>query len=287
MGLRKHILILSSCVLAVFALTACLEDKVLDSNPCDFPSIEGYSLMWSDEFEGSEINPDIWTHELGDGCQNGPDLCGWGNNELEWYTDEKKNSQVKDGNLIIRALRESTPVNGYDYTSARMITKNKADFKFGRMDIRAKLPKGKGLWPAIWMLPTENKFGTWPRSGEIDIMELIGDKPAEVLGTVHYGLDFWRFKSAYYELEEGDFSDDFHTFTLLWRDDCLRFMVDGVMYGNAITPSVTLPTGYPFNEKFHFILNVAVGGNLPGNPDATTTFPQEMVIDYVRVYQEN
>lgn len=303
MNTRKHIL-LAICTLGLLALGACdqgnaindlfLDEKVLDNNPCDFTtSLESYSLVWSDEFEGSEINPEFWTHEIGDGCDRGEGLCGWGNNELQWYTDEKKNSQVKDGNLIIRSLRESTPItnptNGrqYSYSSARMVTKNKADFKFGRMDIRAQLPKGQGIWPAIWMLPTENKFGIWPKSGEIDIMELIGNKPAEVLGTVHYGHDFWRFKSAYYELEEGDFSEDYHTFTLLWKEDCLRFAVDDSIYGDAITPSVTLPTGYPFNEAFHFILNIAVGGNLPGNPDASTVFPQEMKIDYVRVYQEN
>lgn len=287
MNNRTHIFISIICLIGLVPLSSCLQDKVLENNPCDFPSIEGYSLAWSDEFDGSVVDEATWTYELGDGCQKGPDLCGWGNNELQWYTNERKNAQVRDGNLIIRAIQESTPVNGYDYTSARMITKNKADFKYGRMDIRAKLPKGQGLWPAIWMLPTENKFGIWPKSGEIDIMELIGSRPKEVLGTVHYGHDFWRFKSAYYELEEGDFSEDFHTFTLLWRENCLRFMVDGKLFGDAITPSVTLPTGYPFNEDFHFILNVAVGGNLPGNPDGTTRFPQEMVVDYVRVYQEN
>ena len=118
-------------------------------------------------------------------------------------------------------------------------------------------------------------------------MELIGSKPAEVLGTVHYGHDYWRYKSSEYQLESGDFSQDFHTFTLLWRENCLRFMVDGQLFGDPITPSLTLPTGYPFNETFYFILNIAVGGNLPGNPDGTTVFPQTMEVDYVRVYQEN
>ncbi|MEM6345122.1 MAG: glycoside hydrolase family 16 protein [Bacteroidota bacterium] len=266
-----------------FALS-CQPDKVLDPGPCEFPlEVEAYTLVWQEEFDAAEIDRNTWSFDLGDGCDR--DICGWGNNELEYYTDRDDNAFIRNGSLVIQAKEES--FQGYNYTSARMVTKNKADFRFGRIDIRAKLPKGQGIWPAIWMLPTDNTFGGWPRSGEIDIMELIGNKPAEVLGTVHYGHDFWRFKSAYYELEEGDFSMDYHTFTLLWRDDCLRFMVDGNQYGEPITPSTTLPTGYPFNEKFHMILNVAVGGNLPGNPDGSTVFPQEMEVDYIRVYQEN
>ena len=124
-------------------------------------------------------------------------------------------------------------------------------------------------------------------SGEIDIMELIGSRPNEVLGTVHYGHDFWRYRSSEYRLDQSDFTQDFHVFSLLWREDCLQFMVDEQPYGTPITPSTTLPTGYPFNEQFHLLLNLAVGGNLPGNPDGSTVFPQEMQVDYVRVYQEN
>lgn len=270
-------------VLLGFALS-CQPDKVLDPGPCDFPAaLESYTLVWNDEFDTQTIDSDTWSFDIGDGCDRG--ICGWGNNELEYYTDRDDNAFIRDGALVIQAKEER--FQGYDYTSARMVTKNKADFQYGRIDIRAKLPKGQGIWPAIWMLSTEEKFGGWPRSGEIDIMELIGNKPNEVLGTVHYGHDFWRFKSAYYQLEQSDFSLDYHTFSLLWRDDCLRFMVDGILYGDPITPSTTLPTGYPFNEKFHLILNIAVGGNLPGNPDGSTVFPQEMAVDYIRVYQEN
>ncbi|MFK7925443.1 MAG: family 16 glycosylhydrolase [Bacteroidia bacterium] len=259
-------------------------EKVLDPGPCDFPeALEAYSMVWNEEFDAANIDTDIWSYDLGDGCDR--DICGWGNNELEYYTDRPENAFIKDGALTIRAQEER--FQGYDYTSARMVTKNKADFQFGRIDIRAKLPKGQGIWPAIWMLSTDQNYGGWPRSGEIDIMELIGNKPNEVLGTVHYGHDFWRYKSAYYKMDQGDFSQDYHTFSLLWREDCLRFMVDGILFGDPITPSVTLPTGYPFNDRFHLILNIAVGGNLPGNPDGSTVFPQEMLIDYIRVYQEN
>lgn len=266
---------------------SCETDTVLESNPCEFSeALADYSLVWSDEFEGDNINTDNWSFQLGNGCDI--DLCGWGNNELQYYTDREKNARVEDGNLIITALNENIGIA--QYTSARLNSKNKVDIRFGRVDVRARLPKGKGLWPAIWMLPTENKFGIWPGSGEMDIMELVGDKPREIFGTVHYGKDFenWTFKSSVYELEGGeDFSEDFHTFSLLWKENCIRFMVDGEIYGKGITPSQTLPQGYPFNEDFHFLLNVAVGGNLPGNPDGSTVFPQKMTVDYVRVYTEN
>lgn len=270
--------------IVAFGLIACQPDKILDPGPCDFATdLDAYTLVWSDEFDGPEIDLNNWSFNIGDGCDRG--ICGWGNNELQYYTDRPDNAFIEDGNLVIRAKQES--FQGYGYTSARMVTKNKADFQFGRIDISAKLPKGQGIWPAIWMLSTEEKYGQWPRSGEIDIMELIGNKPAEVFGTVHWGLDFWRFKSSYYTEDGTDFSADFHTYSLLWREDCLRFMVDGNIYGDPITPSTTLPTNYPFNDVFHLILNIAVGGNLPGNPDGSTVFPQDMRIDYIRVYEEN
>lgn len=267
-------------------LGACENEKLLDPHPCEFPlELDEYTLVWSDEFDGAEINLDNWDFEIGDGCDR--DLCGWGNNELQYYTDRAENATVKDGRLIITAKKESPALEGYNYSSARMISKNKQDFRFGRIDIRGKLPKGQGIWPAIWMLPTENKFGIWPKSGEIDIMELIGNKPNEVFSTVHYGHDFWRFKSLpKYTLETGDFSLEDHTFTVLWRENCIRFMVDGELIEGAITPSTTLPTTYPFNEVFHLILNIAVGGNLPGDPDGSTLFPQTMEIDYIRAYEE-
>jgi beta-glucanase (GH16 family) len=282
--------VLAISLLGLSLLGGCDETEILTDHPCDFSTnLDDYTQVWNDEFD-SEINEAFWSFETGDGFDP---VCGrpagWGNNELQWYTDEAKNAFVEDGNLVIRAVRETQPVNGYDYTSARLISKDKVDIKFGRIDIRAKLPQGQGLWPAIWMLSTEEKYGCWPASGEIDIMELIGNKPREVLGTVHYGHDFWRFKSAYFTKESGEpnFAEEFHTFSLYWREDCLRFAVDGEFYGDPITPSVTLPTGYPFNEEFYLILNIAVGGNLPGNPDASTVFPQDMEIDYIRVYEEN
>jgi beta-glucanase (GH16 family) len=168
-----------------------------------------------------------------------------------------------------------------------MVTKNKGDWKYGRIDVRAKMPIGQGLWAAIWMLSTEELYGGWPRSGEIDIMEYLGHEPQRTFGTIHYGHDFWRFNSQGLELEAGmgTFVDDFHVFTVLWNENCIQFQMDGINVGVANTRTTTLPTTFPFDQNFHLLLNLAVGGNLPGNPDGNTVFPQTMEVDYVRVYQ--
>lgn len=277
--------------------TAC--QKVDDVAGCQFPdSLDNYTLIWSDEFDGESIDPGKWSYDLGDGCdipaipcgvelgEDTASLCGWGNNEWEFYTDRPENARIEDGRLIIEARKELPFYQGqHEYTSARMVTKNKGDWKYGRIDVRAKMPIGQGIWPAIWMLPTENKYGPWPCSGEIDIMEYLGQKPKEVFGTIHYGHDFWRFNSQYYELEEGTFADDFHTFTLLWTESCILFRVDGQDIGVPNTRSTVLPTTWPFDQPFHLIMNIAIGGNLPGYPDASTQFPQQMEVEYVRVYQ--
>jgi len=238
------------------------------------------NLVWADEFNGNSLNLDNWTFETGDGC---PSLCGWGNNELEYYTDRPENLFFRDGHMVIKALKEN--YNGKSYTSAKIVSRGKKVFKFGRMEIRAKLPKGKGIWPAIWMLPQQNVYGGWPRSGEIDIMEMVGHEPNKVHGTVHFGpgpgsTQFGRS----YTLTNTDFSADFHVFSISWDTNVINWYVDGNLFGtftNADAGSAT----YPFNEDFYFIINLAVGGNWPGSPDATTTFPQELVVDYIRVYQ--
>lgn len=262
--------------------------KTEDIGGCQFPeSMEVYQMVWSDEFEGTTIDESKWSFDLGDGCDISPDLCGWGNNELEYYTDREENAFLSDGKLVIKAIKEIPFYLGeYQYTSARMVTKGKGDWKYGRIDVRAKMPIGQGLWPAIWMLPTESVYGGWPKSGEIDIMEYVGHEPWKVFGTIHYGHDFWRFNSQELELEEGTFADDFHVFTVLWNEQCIQFQMDGKNVGEPNTRSTTLPTTFPFDQEFHMLLNVAVGGNLPGNPDASTIFPQTMEVDYVRVYQE-
>ncbi len=249
----------------------------------NLPDQTDYTLVWNEAFDGNNLDSNSWEYQLGDGC---PQLCGWGNNEGQWYTNHPKNVYVKDGFLHIVALKEA--MNGKEYTSARLRTKGKKDFKFGRIDVRAKLPKGQGIWPAIWFLPTENVFGGWPKSGEIDLVEVVGHEPNVLWGTVHYGPD-WpqnKYDNNRYYLPKGDFSDDFHTFSLIWQENEMIWLLDNHLIYQRIIPNLLKPENYPFNERFHLILNLAVGGNWPGYPDATTVFPQEMVVDYVKVYQK-
>lgn len=243
-----------------------------------------YQLVWADEFDGNELNMDNWSFELGDGCHLGVNLCGWGNNELQYYTDRTENIFVQDGSLHIVARDER--FQNKNYTSARIRTIEKGDWKFGRFEIRAKLPEGQGIWPAVWMLPTEEVYGGWPRSGEIDIMELVGHRPSTVHGTVHFG-PVWpgnQDESGTYTLSNGKFSDDFHVFSIEWMEDEINWYVNDNLY-HTVTPETLSPHNYPFNEKFHLILNLAVGGNWPGNPNSSTRFPQTLEVDYIRVYQ--
>jgi hypothetical protein len=238
------------------------------------------TLVWADEFNTASLNLENWTFETGDGC---PSLCGWGNNELEYYTNRPENLYFQDGAMVIEAKKED--FGGRAYTSAKIVSRGKKAFKFGRMEIRAKLPKGKGIWPAIWMLPQNNVFGGWPRSGELDIMEYLGHEPNKVHGTVHFGpgpgsTQFTRS----YTLPTTDFSNDFHVFSIVWDVDNIQWFVDGNLFG-TFTKNDAGSATYPFNEEFFFIINLAVGGNWPGNPDATTTFPQKLAVDYIRVYQ--
>lgn len=271
----------------VMSFAACDKSDVVASCPTS-TDLDGYSLVWSDEFEGTSLDESKWSYDLGDGCDLGENLCGWGNNELQYYTAREENVFLEDGNLVIRAKKEFPEYLGeYSYTSARLVTKNKGDWTYGRMDIRARIPIGQGIWPAIWMLHTDTTYGRWPASGEIDIMENIGSEPSKVFGTIHYGHDFWRFTSQDTILPEGRFTDEFHVFSVIWTENCIQFLLDGEFYGEPNTRSSVLPTTWPFDHDFHMILNIAVGGNLPGNPGASTIFPQQMDVDYVRVYQKS
>jgi beta-glucanase (GH16 family) len=205
---------------------------------------------------------------------------------LQCYTDRPENSFIEDGVLVIQALEER--YRGRTYTSARIRTLNEGDWLYGRFDIRAKLPYGQGIWPAIWMLPTENIYGGWAASGEIDIVELLGQEPNVIYGTIHYGGSWPKnvHSGDSYQLSEGDFSDEFHIFSLQWEPGEIRWYVDGEHYQTQTkwtTENGVFPA--PFDQSFHLILNVAVGGNWPGAPDETTTFPQRMMVDYVRVYE--
>ncbi len=263
-----------------------------DINPADFINIpetgyttpesyDGYNLVWQDEFAGETLNPANWTYELGDGC---PGNCGWGNNELEYYRPE--NTLMTRGHMVIEAKQEN--FGGKNYTSSRIITKNKREFKYGRIDIRAVLPEGKGLWPALWMLGENIDNTSWPACGEIDIMELTGERPNRIIGTAHFGanLSQHQFRTAAKFLPAGQkFSQEFHVFSIIWKEDQIEWYMDDQLY-HTITPANLNGQPYPFNQPFFFIFNVAVGGNLPGSPDATTVFPQRMIVDYVRVFQQ-
>jgi beta-glucanase (GH16 family) len=238
----------------------------------------GYTLAWSDEFNSNTLNTSIWSFENGDGC---PNICGWGNNELEYYRPE--NLFFQDGKMIIEAKQEN--FGGKNYTSSKILTRGKKSFKFGRIDIRAKLPYGKGIWPAFWLLPQNNVYGGWPKSGEIDLMELVGHEPNRSHGTVHYGPGPGSTQyNKSYALPSGKFNDEFHVFSIEWKQDQIRWFIDGVPF-STFTKADAGANTYPFNEEFFLIFNLAVGGNWPGNPDATTYVPQWLIVDYVRVYQ--
>lgn len=245
------------------------------TTPLTYP---GYTLAWSDEFSGNNLDLNVWNQEIGNGSG------GWGNNELEYYTNSLKNTFVSNGNLIIEARKES--LSGFNYSSGRMTTQNKKNFKFGRIDIRAKLPVGKGIWPALWMLGANINSAGWPACGEIDIMELIGTYPARVTGTFHWKNSGGSNsnKGANYNLSSGDFSQQFHVFSIVWQQDVIKWYVDDLLYVTNTLADVG-NANYPFNADQFFIFNVAVGGNWPGAPDATTVFPQRMFVDYVRVFQ--
>jgi len=238
-------------------------------------------LVWYDEFNGSSLDLTKWTPQIGNGCDIG--LCGWGNNELQYYTDRSTNLQVSGGFLQITARKERIQSN--QYTSGRIRSLNKGEWTYGRMEARMKMPVGQGIWPAFWMLPTDEAYGAWPQSGEIDIMEYLGHQSNTIYGTVHYGQPWPNNKNTggKYLLPTGGFNDDFHVVAIEWEPNVIRWYVDGILYVTRTNVDLS-PERWPFDQRFHFLLNVAVGGNWPGNPDATTVFPQTLTVDYVRVY---
>lgn len=270
-------------LILILALSGC--DNSLDQPIPDAEATpEGWRLVWQDEFDGDELDLSKWEIQIGTGC---PNLCGWGNAELQRYTAQ--NQSVDNGTLKITADRAP---NGR-LTSARLRTLGKGDWTYGRFEVRAKLPTGQGIWPAAWLLFSNDTYGGWAASGEIDIMEAIGSKPDEVLGTLHYGGPFPDNVSSgeSFVLNYARFDTDFYVFALEWEEGEIRWYVNNVLYQTQ-TSSDWFTTGSddpaaPFNHDFHMILNVAIGGNLPGDPDDTTVFPQTMEVDYVRVYERN
>ena len=244
-----------------------------------------YELVWSDEFDYLGA-PDStkWSYDLGDGC---PNICGWGNNELQYYTSDYKNVRVKDDRLIIEAHKDSGD-SLKPYSSTRLLSKNKGDWKYGKIEVKAKIPSGRGTWSAIWMLPTDWQYGGWPKSGEIDIMEHVGFDQGNIHGTVHteaYNGSRGTQKGDSILVESA--SDEFVVYAIKWTPDSIEFVVNGEIY-NIFTNEGSGFEAWPFDQKFHLLLNVAVGGNWGGREGVDDAiWPRKMEVDYVRIYEKN
>lgn len=250
------------------------------------PELEGYQLLWHDEFDGDTLNEEIWTRELRE--------PGWTNHELQEYTDSEDNIFVADGNLVLKAIK-TTLDNGNDYyTSGKVNSQNKADFMYGKVIVRAKAPEGQGLWPAAWMMPTdESYYGQWPKCGEIDIMEVLGNATDTAYATIHYGEPHGQQQGTRV-LENGSYADDFHEYSVEWEPGEMRFYIDDELvltcndWFSAVEGEDEKEYPAPFNQSFFVQMNLAVGGDWPGDPDETTDFDNaEFLIDYVRVYQKD
>lgn len=237
-------------------------------------------LVWSDEFDGKTLNPDLWVAYTGDGC---PGLCGFGNGELQYYTDRSENIKVADGKLTITALHDS--IHNSAYSSAKLLTKVLAKWQYGRVEVSAKLPQGRGTWPAIWMLPEENLYGGWPRSGEIDIMEHVGHNAGTIYGTVHtQSFNHTLGTQKGDSILVSDASEKFHEYAIEWREEKIEWFIDGESY-HIFDNTGKNSDDWPFDHPFHLILNVAVGGSWGGSRGIDDSiWPQSMEIDYVRVY---
>ena len=266
----------------------------------------GWTLVWHDEFDGSDIDRAKWGFDLGNSLKAGTTaIKGWGNDELEYYTDRRENAAVSGGELHIRALKES--YQGCAYTSSRLVSRGLMARAYGRFEFRVRLPLGTGAWSALWMLPQDDAYGSWAASGEIDIMEARGQQPEKVLGTLHYGA---RWPKNTYQGREFTFPtpggiDGYHVYALEWEPGAIRWYVDGALYadqsfwwsasardpaGNGVAPAAAGELNAwpaPFDRPFYLIMNLAVGGRFLGNPDEHTPFPAEMTVDYVRVYERS
>lgn len=254
------------------------------SDPATWP------LVWSDEFDGPEGSPpdaDSWDFELGDGSDVG--LVGWGNNERQSYTDSPDNAALDgDGNLVLTVRRGDGTQTCYygpcEYTSARLVTRDRVQFEYGRIEARIRVPDGFGLWPAFWMLGANHGQVGWPASGEIDVMEYLGRRPNDVIGTVHGpGYSASSGPSQAVRLD-APVSDDFHTFGIEWWSGHIAWFIDGTKF-HEVSAADVAPDAWVFDQPFFLILNVAVGGNLGGPVDPALDLPRAMAIDYIRVYQ--
>ncbi|HRP32606.1 MAG TPA: glycoside hydrolase family 16 protein [Agriterribacter sp.] len=266
----KHLIF---CLIAIglFPLTGCTQKKDIGDGEA--------KLVWSDEFDYHGL-PDStkWSYATGGD--------GWGNNEKQFYTEKRmQNANVENGLLTITAIKEN--FHGAAYTSARLVSRGKGDWKYGRMEVKARLPKGRGIWPALWMMPTDSKYGDWPASGEIDMMEFVGYLPDSVFATVHtsaYNHSIGTQKGG--RTFRKDLSNTFHVYKLDWNENEIKMFVDDELYFTFVNEKKT-SREWPFDQRFHFILNVAVGGNWGGTMGIDESiFPQSMQVDYVRVYQK-
>lgn len=275
------------------------------------PQRPAWTLVWADEFEGDAVDRSKWDFDIGNGFydyRNHVWVPGWGNEELQYYTADPENVSVADSCLTIRAVR--APLHGCGYTSARLKTKKRDGTvlfakRYGRVEIRARVPWGKGLWPALWMLPADDHYGGWAASGEIDLMEIVGEQPREVLNSIHFGSSApsRSLITTTYALPDEGVVSDWHTYAVEWEPGEIRFLVDGVLTSTyrhwwscsrvaegqgleAASEADLNPWPAPFDQPFYLLMNVAVGGNFPGVPNAQTRFPAEMVVDYVRVYDK-
>ena len=272
--------------------TALAAEKKAKATKIENSKYTSADLIWQDNFDGTELNTKYWNYEAHE--------PGWVNAEWQSYPSQKENEKtgniyVKDGKLVIQAKKTKNDDGTYSYTSGRVNTQNKVDTKYGRFEARIKMPKGKGFLPAFWMMPTdENLYGQWPKCGEIDITEVLGDKPDTAHSTLHFGEPH-KQKQGTYTLEKGDFNQDCHVYACEWEPGEMRFYIDNKLFyteNNWFTKKegfdeVAYPA--PYDQPFYIILNLAVGGSWVGYPDETTKFDDnaQMVVDYVKVYQKD
>jgi beta-glucanase (GH16 family) len=261
-------------VFALLNITSCENDETQT-----VANLTNVTLAQEFDVDGA-IDPMVWSYDIGNGAEQG--IPGWGNNELQYYTNREENIRIEDGVLKITAIQEQ--FEGAGYTSARIVTKDKFEQKYGRFEARMKLPWGQGYWPAFWLLGSNIDEVAWPNCGEIDIMENRGQEPTLINGTVHGpGYSGGNSITKAYELDGDRFDTGFHVFGIEWGENFINYYVDGDLY-NQITPA-DVTGDWVFDQEFYIILNLAVGGNYVGPPNANTEFPQTLEIDYVRVYQ--
>lgn len=244
-------------------------------------TLPGWDLVWADEFDqpnGSSPDANKWVFDIGTGSN------GWGNNELQYYTSRTNNARIENGQLVIEAKQET--FENRNYTSARLKTKGKAAWTYGRIEARLKIPRGQGIWPAFWMLGANIDSVNWPNCGEIDVMENIGSVPTRVHGTIHGpGYSGGNGIGGSHTLPSGAvYADDFHVFAAEWETNRIRWYLDGIQYFTVTPASLPAGANWVFTQPQFILLNLAVGGNWPGPPNDSTVFPQRMIVDYVRVY---